>query len=119
MSLRKIEFYEDETGTIPFLDWFETLEERVKGKIDSRLNRLEQGTRGVYRNLEGGLFELKIDFGPGYRIYCGEKEGVFYIVLGGGDKSSQKSDIKCAQTRWAECRGAKWRENTKTTARTT
>lgn len=54
------------------------------------------GIRGQHRALTDGVFELKIDFGPGYRVYYTERAGVVVVLLSGGDKSSQQKDIKTA-----------------------
>lgn len=77
---------------------------------------LEQGNRGAYRNL-GVISELKIELGPGYRVYFGEKDRKFFLILGGGDKSTQTEDIKKAEKLWETYRGPKWRERAKTFVR--
>jgi putative addiction module killer protein len=61
-----------------------------------RVDRLVHGNPGQYRRLTDGVCELKIDFGPGYRVYYTEREGEIVILLAGGDKSSQQKDIKNA-----------------------
>jgi putative addiction module killer protein len=58
---------------------------------------LQEGNPGQHRQLAGGVLELKIDFGPGYRIYCAQRHGQFILLLLGGDKSSQSDDIATAQ----------------------
>jgi putative addiction module killer protein len=116
-SLYEIEFLQDLKGRCPFADWFFTLKDvRARGKIQSRLNLLEAGHRGTWRNL-GTISELKIDFGPGYRIYFGEKDQRLFLILGGGDKSTQTEDVKKAKKLWESCRGSKWRMAVKTFVR--
>ena len=61
-----------------------------------RIDRLVHGNPGQHRVLTGGVCELKIDFGPGYRVYYAERRGVLIVLLAGGDKSTQAKDIKTA-----------------------
>jgi putative addiction module killer protein len=60
------------------------------------MDRLLHGNPGQHRILTGGVRELKIDFGPGYRVYYAERDGLLIVLLAGGDKSSQAKDIKTA-----------------------
>ena len=73
-----------------------------KAKIRIRLDRLADGNFGKHRVLGGGLIEMKIDFGPGYRVYCGEDGATDIILLWGGDKSTQDADIKKAKRFWSD-----------------
>jgi len=78
--------------------WFEALRDRqAKARIVARIRRLQEGNPGQHRRLAGGVLELKIDFGPGYRVYCAQRGGQFILLLLGGDKSSQSDDIATAQ----------------------
>jgi putative addiction module killer protein len=61
-----------------------------------RIDRLVRGNPGQHRNLTGGISELKVDFGPGYRVYYTERNGELIILLAGGDKSTQQQDIRSA-----------------------
>ena len=61
-----------------------------------RVDRLIHGNPGQHRNLAGGVSELRIDFGPGYRVYYTERGGDLIVLLAGGDKSTQQQDIKAA-----------------------
>ena len=61
-----------------------------------RVERLIHGNPGQHRNLAGGVSELRIDFGPGYRVYYTERGGELIVLLAGGDKSTQQQDIKAA-----------------------
>lgn len=65
-------------------------------RIQVRVDRLVHGNPGQHRALTDGVSELKIDFGPGYRVYYTERAGVVVVLLAGGDKSSQQKDIKTA-----------------------
>jgi len=80
-----------------YLDWINSLEDRMsRARIQVRVDRLAHGNPGQYRNLTDGVSELKIDFGPGYRVYYTERGGELIVLLAGGDKSTQRRDIKAA-----------------------
>ena len=80
-----------------YLDWINSLRDRAgRARIQMRVDRLVHGNPGQYRRLTDGVCELKIDFGPGYRVYYTEREGEIVILLAGGYKSSQQKDIKNA-----------------------
>lgn len=84
--------------TTRYSAWFEELRDRqAKARIVARIRRLQEGNPGQHRQLAGGVLELKIDFGPGYRVYCTQRGGRFILLLIGGDKSSQSDDIAAAQ----------------------
>ena len=77
--------------------WINSLKDRVgRARIQVRVDRLVHGNPGQHRKLTAGVSELKIDVGPGYRIYYTERGGELIILLAGGDKSSQQQDIKRA-----------------------
>jgi putative addiction module killer protein len=80
--------------TFTYRDWINALKDRVvRARIQVRVDRLAHGNPGQHRLLSDGVRELKIDVGPGYRVYYTEKKGVLLILLAGGDKSSQSEDI--------------------------
>ena len=82
-----------------YLDWINSLNDRAgRARIQVRVDRLVHGNPGQHRALTDGVCELKIDFGPGYRVYYTERTGVVVVLLAGGDKSSQPKDIKTAIT---------------------
>jgi len=82
-----------------FSKWFEKVKDRsVKIKLLARLARIENGNFGDHKNISQNLFELRFNFGPGYRIYYTIQNDVVVLLLAGGDKSSQKKDIKKALT---------------------
>ena len=84
--------------TARFTEWFDTLRDpKTKARITARIFRLQQGNPGDHRELGGGVFELKLDFGPGYRIYCTRRGDTVTVLLVGGDKSTQDRDIATAQ----------------------
>ena len=83
--------------TSVYLDWINGLKDRVvRARIQVRVDRLANGNHGQYRVLTNGVCELKINVGPGYRVYFTEQESVLIVLLAGGDKSSQPKDIKNA-----------------------
>jgi putative addiction module killer protein len=85
--------------TNEFMEWLQALGDRQgRAKIIVRLDRLEQGNPGNSRSVGEGIFELKIDFGPGYRVYYVQRGEVLIVILCGGDKSTQSKDIQRAKT---------------------
>jgi len=100
---RRIEYYYAPDGGIPFREWFGGLkDDKVRLAIDRRLIRVEQGLLGDCRSLGHGVFELRIDLGPGYRIYFGQQGRIVILLLCGGDKKSQEKDIKNAYIHWED-----------------
>ncbi len=80
-----------------YRDWINELKDRAgRARIQVRVDRLVHGNPGQHRNLTHGVSELKIDTGPGYRVYYTERNGELVILLAGGDKSTQQQDIKTA-----------------------
>lgn len=84
--------------TEQFRTWLDSLKDRrARVRIDDRLDRLANGNVGDTKSIGDGLQELRLHFGPGYRIYYIWKDGVLIILLTGGDKSSQARDIAKAK----------------------
>lgn len=84
-------------ATKQFRDWLDRLKDlRGRARIQARIDRLANGNPGTQRNLKQGVSELKIDAGPGYRVYYAWRGEIVVILLCGGDKSSQKNDIQLA-----------------------
>lgn len=83
--------------TEEYRDWILGLKDvTVRARIQVRVDRLAHGNPGQHRVLTGGVSELKIDVGPGYRVYYTERRGVLIVLLAGGDKSTQSRDIRLA-----------------------
>ena len=83
--------------TTEYSDWFENLRDRqARARIDVRVRRLGMGNPGQHRVLTGGVVEMKIDHGPGYRVYYTQRGLDLILLLIGGDKSSQHEDIRTA-----------------------
>ncbi len=100
---RTIDTYQRPNGTIPFTDWFNSIrDKKVKERIQARVDSVEIGNLGKYRSVGDGVWELKLDFGPGYRIYYGEVDNTIVLLLCGGDKSSQNRDINLAKNYWKD-----------------
>lgn len=96
------------SGKCPFQEWMEGLRDlKAKAIIRTRIDRIALGNFGNCRDLKGGLWELKIDFGPGYRVYFGKSGNQIVLLLTGGDKSSQERDIIIARDYWLAYRGEK------------
>ena len=80
-----------------YRDWINSLKDSTgRARVQVRVDRLVHGNPGQHRVLTDGVCELKVDFGPGYRVYYTERAGVLVVLLAGGDKSSQQQDIKTA-----------------------
>lgn len=80
-----------------YKEWFENLKDkRAKARIDIRIRRISLGYFGDAKSIGKGVSELRIDYGPGYRIYFVQKRNIIVILLCGGDKSSQARDISRA-----------------------
>jgi putative addiction module killer protein len=104
--VRLLENYIDPNGKDVFDGWLTDLRDRkARAIIRTRLDRIKyQGNFGLHRSVGAGVFELKIDFGAGYRVYYAEEGRAIVVLLGGGDKDSQNRDVKKALERWAEYR---------------
>lgn len=87
-------------GECPFDEWFETLNPTVKARIDVRLDRVSLGNFGDSKSLSGGIYELRLHFGGGYRIYYGLAGNKVILLLMGGMKRTQDKDIKTARRYW-------------------
>ncbi len=96
--------YVEDDGSCPFEDWLKSLKDRsAVAQIDKRITRLRLGLLGECGAVGEGVTELIFkSTGPGYRIYCGRHGQDVVILLGGGTKRSQQSDIEDARKRWRE-----------------
>ena len=93
----EIRHYVSRAGKDVFDGWLTRLgDARSQAKVASRINRLAAGNFGDCKSLRGGLFELRIDWGPGYRVYYAMIEKECVLLLCGGDKHKQRSDIERA-----------------------
>jgi len=94
--------YLDERGASPFARWFEGLDATSAAKVATALYRLEQGNLSRVEGVGSGVYECKINFGPGYRVYFGKDGEELVIVLGGGSKKRQSADIAAALGCWQD-----------------
>lgn len=100
---REIRIYRRPNGKSPLLQWLEKLEDpKICAVIESKILRLELGQFGDCKYLGNGVFEMRIHFSPGFRVYYGESGLNIIVLLCGGDKSSQKRDIVKAKFLWWE-----------------
>jgi len=99
---RKLRRYQDENREHPFDAWITGLKDKKgRGIIRNRLDRLEAGNMGDCDPVGEGVFEFKINFGPGYRVYFGE-DGDLVVLLWGGIKDTQRRDILTAKGFWRD-----------------
>lgn len=98
-----ITYYLTDAGKKPFKEWLDGLNDiKARQKIRIRLDRVRLGNLGNNRTLGDGVFELKIDYGPGYRVYYALDGKAVVLLLIGGNKSTQGEDIEQAKTYWME-----------------
>ena len=105
-TLFEIKEYTD-AGCSAFAEWFDSLDAVTAARVDKYIRRLETGNFGSAKALQEGVSELKLDFGPGYRVYFGRDGKTIIILLGGGSKRRQSADIAAAIERWKKYKQAK------------
>lgn len=91
----------DRKGRNPFECWYESLEASTRARVVAALERLSRGSLTA-KGVGLGVMELRLDFGPGYRIYFAKDGATLVILLGGGTKRRQQKDIEAAQQLWRE-----------------
>jgi putative addiction module killer protein len=100
---RKILIFETIDGRVPFREWMNRIKDQpVYERILSRLERVEDGNLGEHRPVGGGVGELVINFGPGYRVYYGLDGTDIVVLLAGGSKATQQKDINAAKKYWGQ-----------------
>lgn len=105
MGLLKIAIYSTPAGKAPFSEWQNTLDAPTRALIKTRISRVKLGNFGDCKSVGDGLRELRINYGPGYRIYFGMQGSTLVILLTGGNKRSQLRDIAKAKKYWLEYKG--------------
>ena len=106
----EVKEYLDADGSSPFAEWFNSLDSQAAVKVTAALERMEMGNLSNEKRLSGGISEYRISFGPGYRIYYGKEGPIVIILLGGGTKQGQNSDIFTARHLWNDYKQRKQRE---------
>jgi putative addiction module killer protein len=101
--------YVNAAGISPFAKWREKLDATTRARVTVAVLRLETGNFSAVKGAGAGILELRLDFGPGYRVYFGKDGGQLVILLGGGTKRRQPADIRAAQTLWQEYKRTKGR----------
>ena len=100
--MKELVIYETFDGKAPFEEWLKGLDQPVRDIVRVRLDRLERGHAGHCEPVGEGVYELKIYFGPGYRVYFGEDSRELLVLLYGGDKGTQERDIHKARAYWQD-----------------
>lgn len=102
---KELRIYETAAGEKPFDEWLDGLRDRATvARIASRLNRVATGNFGDVKAIGDGVSELRLAFGPGYRIYFAQEKERIVLLLCGGDKGSQDRDIRSAKAYWEDYR---------------
>ncbi len=96
-----------EGGRSPFAEWFDALDPVTAARVDRSLRRVAGGNFGAAKVLGAGVSELRLDFGPGYRVYFGRDGKTLIILVGGGSKRRPDADIVAAMARWQRYRQTK------------
>lgn len=101
--MKEIRIFKTISGKEPFEDWLVNIKDKtIKARIRRRIDRLMLGHEGDSKSVSKGVYELRLMFGSGYRIYYGKLGDLIIVLLLGGDKSTQEDDIKKAQAYWKE-----------------
>lgn len=100
---RIVEVYMTADGRKPFWEWLEGIKDKRTGiRLSRYIDRIESGNLGDHKGVGEGVLEMRLFFGPGYRIYFAEHGDTIVVLLCGGDKSTQDKDIETAKTYWAD-----------------
>jgi putative addiction module killer protein len=102
--------YIDPDGRSPYAKWFNRLNAPAAAKVVTAIVRMEQGNFSTSKGIGEGVFECRISFGPGYRIYFGKDGDALVILLGGGTKKRQQKDIVTAKLLWKDYKRRKRQE---------
>lgn len=98
----KVRAYETEDGVRSYENWFFALSSDAARRVEQAIRRMELGNLADHKSLGEGVYERRIDFGPGYRVYFGKQGGQLIILLGGGTKKRQQADIARAKHLWKQ-----------------
>ncbi len=107
MAETEIRTYVDERDRAPFEEWLVDLDRHAQAKVVIALSRLERGNTSNVEAVGEGVAELKLNWGPGYRVYFGQDGTTLVILVCGGTKARQSQDIATAKVRWADYKARK------------
>jgi putative addiction module killer protein len=107
MAEFELRSYVDENGRAPFESWVLDLDKPAQAKVTIALARLQRGNTSNVEGVGDGVSELKLDWGPGYRVYFGQDGRTIVILLCGGTKKRQSRDIETAKARWTNYKARK------------
>ena len=110
LGVVKVLEYVDAQGREPYRIWIRSLDVTARVRVIATVLRLEGGNFSTAKSVGSGVSELRLDFGPGYRVYFGREGERLVILLGGGSKKRQQADIAEAHTLWAEYKRRKLEE---------
>lgn len=108
--VRTAKEYFDVNDHSPFREWLLDLDAQARVKVTLAIKRVEQGNDGSIKGVGGGVCEIRIDWGAGYRIYFGFDGATLVILLAGGTKRRQDRDIAAAKSLWADYKQRKQRD---------
>src|SRR5271170_3520605 len=101
-SMVEVREYLDQRGYSPFAAWSDRLNREAAAKVSAALARIQQSNFSNVKGVGAGVYEYRIDFGPGYRVYFGKDGERLVILVGGGTKKRQQQDIDTALARWQD-----------------
>jgi putative addiction module killer protein len=101
-NMREVSEYLDAKGNSPCAKWFDRLNVTAAVKVATATHRIEQGNFSNVKGVGAGVYEYRIDFGPGYRVYFGKVGDRFVIILAGGTKKRQDADVAAAKAHWRD-----------------
>jgi putative addiction module killer protein len=102
LGMVEVREYLDRSGRSPYAAWFDHLNGEAAARVVAALARIQQGNFSNAKGVGAGVFEYRIDFGPGYRIYFGKDGDRLVVLVGGGTKKRQQEDIHTALARWQD-----------------
>jgi putative addiction module killer protein len=110
LAMVEVREYLDQRGQSPFAAWSDRLNREAAAKVATALARIQQGNFSNTKSVGRAVYEYRIDFGPGYRIYFGKDGDLLVILVGGGTKKRQQEDIATALARWQDYKERKGTE---------
>jgi putative addiction module killer protein len=110
--MTEVREYLNAEGNSPYAKWFDRLNVAVAVKVTTAVHRMEQGNFSNVKGVSAGVYEYRIDYGPGYRIYFGKDVDRLVILLAGGTKKRQDADITAAKATWRDYKRRKRQEVT-------